>query len=86
MRMSSCLVSDQNPSVFSSGGSRSDSAGRLHGTGFSRRRAANASSRSSSDLAQNDSGAQIDVVVGGGGRRGHGVMVGLFITAAGLVL
>ena len=52
--MSSCFVSDQKPLVFSSGGSRSDSAGRLHGTGFSRRSTANASSRSSGGFAQND--------------------------------
>jgi hypothetical protein len=51
-RMSSCLVSDQNPFVFSSGGSRSDSTGRLHGTGFSRRRTANAASRSAAGFAQ----------------------------------
>src|SRR5882757_315950 len=51
-RMSSCLVSDQNPFVLSSGGSRSDSTGRLHGTGFSRRSTVNAASRSAVDLAQ----------------------------------
>ena len=33
--VSSYFVSDQNPFTFSSGGSRSDSAGRLQNTGFS---------------------------------------------------
>ncbi len=53
-RMSSYLVSDQKPRVLSSGGRSSDSAGRLHGTGFSRRRTAKAASRSAMDCAQKE--------------------------------
>src|SRR4051794_274272 len=56
--MSSYLVSDQNPRVFSSGGSRSDSAGRLQNTGVSRRSTANAASRSSGDCSQNERAAR----------------------------
>ena len=72
IRMSSCLVSDQKPLVLSSGGSRSDSAGRLHGTGFSRRRTAKARRVLRGACAQNDRALRsMSPWVGVGGGGGH---------------
>ena len=83
IRMSSRFVSDQKPLVLSSGGSRSDSAGRLHGTGFSRRRTAKASSRSSSGFAQNARALRSMSWCGVRSGCGHGGPLG---PAGGLVL